>query len=111
MGSAFFSPGLFDYYQRFRHLPAAGFAIEITRKPAKSVYTCHGGGWVASGAAGVDKLPTPYLPDGARLTENEGAGEVQTPVIYTGTEQLELGDPIFMRHAKAGELCEHAGVY
>jgi len=31
---------------------------------------------------------------------------VQTPVLYKGTEKLKLGDPIFMRHAKAGELCE-----
>ena len=36
----------------------------------------------------------------------EGAGEVQTPVRYAGPAALRLGDPIFMRHSKAGELCE-----
>jgi D-serine deaminase-like pyridoxal phosphate-dependent protein len=36
----------------------------------------------------------------------EGAGEVQTPVRYRGSEKLAIGDPIFLRHAKAGELCE-----
>ena len=34
------------------------------------------------------------------------AGEVQTPIQYKGSIDLQLGDPIFLRHAKAGELCE-----
>jgi D-serine deaminase-like pyridoxal phosphate-dependent protein len=106
-GSAFFAPALFDGYRRFRHLPAAGFAVEVTRRPAPGIYTCAGGGYVASGAAGRDKLPRPYLPEGARLVRQEGAGEVQTPVRYLGPERVGLGDPVFFRHAKAGELCEH----
>jgi D-serine deaminase-like pyridoxal phosphate-dependent protein len=105
-GSGFYAPALFDGYRAFRHLPAAGFAIEITRRPAPGLYTCHGGGYVASGAAGPEKLPRPYLPPGARLLPAEGAGEVQTPIRYRGPERLELGDPVFLRHAKAGELCE-----
>ncbi|MHA2104771.1 MAG: amino acid deaminase/aldolase [Candidatus Hodarchaeales archaeon] len=107
VGSAFFSPKLFDYYQAFRHLPASGFAIEITRNPKKSIYTCHGGGYVASGSHGIDKLPIPYLPDKCKLVSNEGAGEVQTPIQYKGNLDLKIGDSIFFRHAKAGELCEH----
>ena len=106
-GSAFFAPALFDGYRLFRHRPAAGFAVEVTRRPAPGVFTCSGGGYVASGSAGREKLPRPYLPDGARLVEAEGAGEVQTPVRYDGPEPLGLGDPILFRHAKAGELCEH----
>ncbi len=106
-GSAFYGPGLFDHYRAFRHLPAAGFAVEIVRRPRPEIFTCLGGGYVASGAAGPEKLPTPYLPEGAELLPLEGAGEVQTPVRYRGPEHLGLGDPIFMRHAKAGELCEH----
>jgi D-serine deaminase-like pyridoxal phosphate-dependent protein len=105
-GSGFYAPGLFDGYRLFRHRPAAGFAIEITRRPSPGVYTCHGGGYVASGAAGRDKLPSPYLPPGCALLANEGAGEVQTPIAYRGPEHLSLGDPILLRHAKAGELCE-----
>ena len=105
-GSAFFAPTLFDHYASFRHLPAAGYAIEIVRKPCEGVYTCQGGGYVASGAAGPDKLPGPFLPEGAQLVAQEGAGEVQTPIRYSGAIPLKLGDPIFMRHAKAGELCE-----
>ncbi len=106
VGSAFYSPALFDSYRDFRYLPAAGFAVEIVRKPAPGIFTCLGGGYVASGAAGKDKLPQPYQPQGARLDPLEAAGEVQTPIHYDGPERLEPGDPIFLRHAKAGELCE-----
>ncbi len=106
VGSAFYSPALFDLYRDFRYLPAAGFAIEIVRQPRAGLYTCMGGGYVASGAAGPEKLPRPYLPVGARLLTLEGAGEVQTPIAYNGSERLGLGDPIFLRHAKAGEVCE-----
>jgi D-serine deaminase-like pyridoxal phosphate-dependent protein len=106
VGSAFYSPALFDNYRDFRYLPAAGFAIEIVRQPAPDIYTCLGGGYVASGAAGRDRLPLPYLPAGVRLDALEATGEVQTPIHYSGPERLALGDPIFLRHSKAGELCE-----
>ena len=106
VGSGFYSPALFDNYTEFRYLPAAAYAIEIVRQPAPAIYTCLGGGYTASGAAGADKLPKPYLPQGARLLPLEGAGEVQTPIQYRGSISLSPGDPIFMRHAKAGELCE-----
>lgn len=106
-GSAFYAPALFDGYRHFHHQPAAGFALDITRLPEPDIYTCYGGGYVASGAAGKAKLPAPYLPEGSSLLPNEGAGEVQTPVLYHGPQLLQIGDPIFFRHAKAGELCEH----
>ncbi|WP_142504304.1 amino acid deaminase/aldolase [Melghirimyces algeriensis] len=105
VGSAFYSPTLFDHYRNLHYQPAAGFALEITRKPRSDVYTCTGGGYIASGAAGSDRLPRPFLPKGASLVKMEGAGEVQTPVRLKS--KLHLGDPIFFRHAKAGELCEH----
>jgi len=106
-GSGFFSPHLFDNYTHFRHQPAAAYAIEIVRQPRSDLFTCLGGGYVASGATDGSKSPKVYLPKGAKLMENEGAGEVQTPVWYSGAEELALGDPIFLRHSKAGELCEH----
>jgi D-serine deaminase-like pyridoxal phosphate-dependent protein len=105
-GSGFYQSHLFDYYDNFRHEPAAGFAVEIVRQPMPGVWTCHGGGYIASGSIAPEKAPIPYLPTGCKLDPNEGAGEVQTPVSYTGAEQLQLGDPIFFRHSKAGELCE-----
>lgn len=106
VGSGFFNSHLFDKYKDFSLEPAVGFAVEITRIPKQSIYTCHGGGYVASGAMAKDKLPEIYLPEGAKLTGTEGVGEVQTPVIYDGSIQLFHGDPIIFRHSKAGELCE-----
>ena len=106
-GSGLYGPILFDGYERFKLRPAAGFALPVVRRPAPGIYTCFGGGWIASGAAGPDRLPRPYLPTGARLLATEGAGEVQTPIALAGPDTLELGDPVCFRHAKAGELCEH----
>jgi D-serine deaminase-like pyridoxal phosphate-dependent protein len=106
VGSAFYAPALLDDYRDFRYEPAAAYAIEIVRRPQPHIYTCLGGGYTASGSSVPVKLPRPYLPDGAKLESTEGAGEVQTPVRYAGPVALALGDPIFMRHSKAGELCE-----
>lgn len=104
VGSGFYSPALFDYYERFQHQPAAGFALQVTREPADGIYTCRGGGYIASGAPGVDRLPKPWYPAAMSFRDEEGAGEVQTPIRYDG--DLSLGDPVFFRHAKAGELAE-----
>jgi D-serine deaminase-like pyridoxal phosphate-dependent protein len=106
VGSGFYAPALFDNYRDFRYQPVAGFAIEIVRHPRPSIFTCLGGGYIASGSVGAEKLPQPYLPYGAQLISLEGAGEVQTPIKYEGDIPLKLGDPVFMRHSKAGELCE-----
>jgi len=105
-GSGFYAPALFDNYRDFRYAPAAAYAIEIVRRPRPSLYTCLGGGYIASGSTGPEKQPAPYLPDGAKLLSLEGAGEVQTPIRYDGPLALHIGDPIFIRHSKAGELCE-----
>jgi len=106
VGSGFFNSHLFDNYSKFRHQPAAGFACTINRHPDKNIYTCSGGGYVGSGSPESLKLPLPFLPSGAKLLKNEGAGEVQTPITYKGNEKLKIGDPVFFRHSKAGELCE-----
>jgi D-serine deaminase-like pyridoxal phosphate-dependent protein len=106
VGSGFFSPGLFDNYSHFKLMPAAGYAIEVVRQPKPEIYTCLGGGYVASGEVGKLKEPKVFLPEGAKLIPQEGVGEVQTPVKYAGNE-LALGSPVFLRHSKAGELCEH----
>ncbi|MFC6592200.1 hypothetical protein ACFP81_09455 [Deinococcus lacus] len=106
-GSGLFSPGLFDGYQGFRHEPAAGFALSVTRQPARDIVTCLGGGYVASGPAGLSRLPTPVWPPGLKLLPDEGAGEVQTPLRVPPGVTLNSGDLVLFRHAKAGELCEH----
>jgi D-serine deaminase-like pyridoxal phosphate-dependent protein len=107
-GSGLFGPTLFDAYRGFRPRPAALFALPIVRKPSPSVATALGGGYPASGAAGRDRLPRPVLPPGLRLDRQEGAGEVQTPLH--GADALRVGDRVWFRHAKAGELCEHFDV-
>lgn len=103
-GSGLYSPALFDNYQGFKHQPALLFALEVCRKPEDNIATCLGGGYVASGSAGADKLPVPVWPEGLTLLENEGAGEVQTPLLCD--TQLHVGDTVYFRHAKAGELNE-----
>ena len=109
-GSGLFGPTLFDGYDAFTPRPAALFALPVTRRPARGVATLFGGGYIASGPAGRDRLPTPVLPAGLRLLGAEGAGEVQTPVRGRAAERLRPGDRVWLRHAKAGELCERFDV-
>jgi D-serine deaminase-like pyridoxal phosphate-dependent protein len=105
-GSGLYGPALFDTYQGFHPLPAAFFALSVVRRPAPGIATVLGGGWVASGPAGRDRLPSPAWPTGLELTRLEGAGEVQTPLRGPGAAGLRVGDRVWFRHAKAGELCE-----
>ncbi len=105
-GSGFFAPALFDHYSRFSLTPAAGFALPIVRKPAAKVATALGGGYLASGSGDPARLPAPWLPAGLALDPEEGAGEVQTPLLGDLAADLEIGDRAYLRHAKAGELCE-----
>ena len=106
-GSGFYAPALFDNYRSLDLTPAAFFVLPIVRRPAPGIVTALGGGYLASGPADAERLPQPYLPDGLRLDGQEGAGEVQTPLLGPGARGLRVGDRVYMRHAKAGELCEH----
>jgi D-serine deaminase-like pyridoxal phosphate-dependent protein len=105
-GSGFYAPVLFDHYRSLGLTPAAFFVLPIVRHPTPGVVTALGGGYLASGTAGPDRLPEPYLPEGLHLDKQEGAGEVQTPLLGTAARRLRVGDRVYMRHAKAGELCE-----
>ena len=108
-GSGLFAPALFDHYRSFTLQPAALFCLPVVRRPGAGVATLLGGGYVASGPAGRDRLPVPHLPPGLKLTALEGAGEVQTPLTGPGADALRSGDRVYLRHAKAGELCERFG--
>lgn len=110
-GSGLIGPTLFDAYEAFRPLPAVLFALPVVRRPDRRSATLFSGGYAASGAAGPDRLPSPYLPSGLRLTGTEGAGEVQTPVVGPGARRLRPGDRVWFRHAKAGELAERLPEY
>ncbi|GAB3262021.1 amino acid deaminase/aldolase [Nocardioides dilutus] len=107
-GSGLLVPTLFDHYRSFEPRPAAYVGLPVTRRPSPTIATVHGGGLVASGPAGADRLPTPWAPAGLHLTGLEGAGEVQTPLTGRAAAMLEVGDLVWFRHAKSGEPFEHA---
>jgi D-serine deaminase-like pyridoxal phosphate-dependent protein len=106
-GSGLYGPALFDEYRTWQPRPAAFFALSVVRRPAPGIATAHGGGWIASGETSRTRQPRPWLPAGLKLLATEGAGEVQTPVTGPAADSLRVGDRIWLRHAKAGELCEH----
>lgn len=106
IGSGYFKPALFDYYRDSKLKPAAGFALRVTRKPMEDTIVCHGGGYLASGTADLERLPVIVSPN-LEFYSTEGAGEVQTPLKMTSSKSTySIGDTIYFRHAKSGELCE-----
>jgi D-serine deaminase-like pyridoxal phosphate-dependent protein len=105
-GSGLYQSVLFDHYTNFTGRPAALFALPVVRRPGPGVVTVLGGGYPASGVADRNRLPQPFLPAGLRFDSKEGAGEVQTPLVGATADELEIGDRVYFRHAKAGELCE-----
>ena len=90
-GSGFLDSHLFDHYADVPLQPAAFFALQVVRRPTASIVTCMGGGYIASGASGSDRLPIPALPEGSALLPLEGAGEVQTPVQLADGVRVALG--------------------
>jgi D-serine deaminase-like pyridoxal phosphate-dependent protein len=105
-GSGLYGPTLFDAYTAFTPRPAAMFALPVVRRPGPGVVTALGGGYLASGPADAARLPRPFLPSDLRLDGQEGAGEVQTPLLGPPADGLRIGDRVYFRHAKAGELSE-----
>lgn len=107
-GSGLFGPHLFDHYAHFSPAPAAAFALDVVRKASPETATLFGGGWTASGVHGADRLPQIAWPAGLRFAAREGAGEVQTPVLGHAARNLSIGDRVWLRHTKSGEVMEHA---
>ena len=107
IGSGLLCSHLFSYYSNIAPEPACFFALSIARTSDEGYVTCSGGGYIASGEPGWEKVPVPFLPGGLKLVPMEGCGEVQTPLIVPSSSQLSPGDPVLFRHAKAGELAEH----
>ena len=105
-GSGLYGPTLFDGYDDFTPRPAAAFALPVVRHPGPGFVTTFGGGYVASGPPGWSRVPSVFGRVGAKLVRSEGVGEVQTPLQGNGLGDLALGDRVWFRHAKAGELCE-----
>lgn len=105
VGSAFFAPALFDGYDTLKLKQAAGFALRVVRQFSEDTFVLQGGGYIASGAVGKDRLPTFVEQDRFSFLSLEGAGEVQSPILDK-KKALHIGDTVYLRHAKAGELCE-----
>jgi D-serine deaminase-like pyridoxal phosphate-dependent protein len=110
-GSGLLAGHLFDGYRAFDPAPAAAFALEVVRKPADDIATVLGGGWIASGPPLASRQPRPVWPQGLRTLGREGAGEVQTPLQGEAARGLAVGDRVWFRHAKSGELAERVDAY
>ena len=110
-GSGLLAGHLFDGYRAFRPAPAAAFALDVVRKPAPDIATVLGGGWIASGPPAASRQPLPVWPRGLRTLAREGAGEVQTPLQGDAARRLAVGDRVWFRHAKSGELAERTDRY
>ncbi|MEO5920913.1 MAG: alanine racemase [Pseudolysinimonas sp.] len=110
-GSGLFGPHLFDGYWQFTPAPAAAFALSVVRRPTPEIATLLGGGWIASGPPAADRLPQVAWPQGLRMLPREAAGEVQTPLIGPSARDLAIGDRVWLRHTKAGELSEHLDAF
>lgn len=110
-GSGLLAGHLFDGYQAFDPAPAAAFALDVVRRPAPDIVTVLGGGWIASGPPVASRQPQPVWPHGLRTLAREGAGEVQTPLQGRAAAGLALGDRVWFRHAKSGELAERVDAY
>ncbi|AWB94884.1 alanine racemase [Agromyces badenianii] len=106
-GSGIFGGHLFDGYKHFTPAPAAAFALDVVRRPSRDHATILGGGWVASGPPAGDRLPKIAWPEGLVMEPREMAGEVQTPVRGAAARGLAIGDRVWFRHTKSGELAEH----
>ena len=81
VGSGLLCSHLFSYYSNIAPQPACFFALPVVRASDPRYVTCAGGGYVASGEPGWDKVPLPCLPERVKLVRREGCGEVQTPLV------------------------------
>lgn len=106
-GSGFYTPVIFDNFATVNHRAAAFFICQVSRIPAKGWATVNSGGWIASGPPAADRVPVAVHPGGLKYSATEGAGEVQTPLHGPGADSVSVGDLVWFRHAKAGEMTEH----
>jgi hypothetical protein len=120
VGSGLLQSHLFDNYRSrlysrnncLLNEAAFAFALRVTRSCQPDSITCHSGGFIASGAISHDKQPIVLLPRGLRCYGDEGFGEVQTPLhVPSSIVPPRIGDPIFFRPSKAGEIAERFHQY
>ena len=91
-----------------RPRPAAFFAVPVMRRPGAGHGDRAGGGWIASGPPGADRLPVPTYPAGLSwLPAPRAPARCRPRCAARAPAALRVGDRVWFRHAKAGELCEH----
>jgi len=110
-GSGFLCSHLFSGFEGLDFEPAFWLALEVSRVSDPGYVTCGGGGYIASGEPGWDRLPVPVAPPGLAYVSMEGAGEVQTPLTVPAGVTLSLGEPVLFRFSKAGEPAERFAEY
>ena len=106
-GSGLYAPTLFDGYDGLALEPAAFFGTPVVRRPAAGIVTAYGGGYIASGPPGWSRVPDARSRSRgssscARRAPARCRPRSRAPLPTT----LSLGDRIWFRHAKAGELAE-----
>ena len=113
VGSGLLQSHLFDYFKENVFSPALTFGLRVTRISDDNRLTCQGGGFIASGVPGPDRTPVVLQPEGLTVDSMEGFGEVQTPLVVPKKlrGELSVGDPVFFRPAKAGEIAERFDRY
>ena len=108
-GSGLYSP------RAVRHLPRvparARRVLRAVRRPpahARTAPPCSAAAGSPRGRAGKDRLPTPAWPGGAAASPRPRAPARCRPRCSgPAAADLRVGDRVWFRHAKAGELCEH----
>ena len=106
-GSGLYAPTLFDGYDALR--ARAGRLLRRSRwcaVPAEGIVTAYGGGYVASGPPGWSRVPSPLAEQGLELIAARGRARCRRRCEGAGADRLALGDRVWFRHAKAGELAE-----
>ena len=68
---------------------------------------CSGGGYLGSGLGEPSRVPSPYLPAGLQPRPLRGRGRgPDAGARRAARVTCAIGDRVYFRHAKAGELCE-----
>ena len=110
-GSGLFSPALFDGYDAFRGRPAAFFALDVTRRPGPGLVTV-AGRWLGGVRAlrGVTGCRCRPGRPGCGCSRRRAPARCRRRCAGRAADRLAVGDRVWFRHAKAGELGEHVAV-
>jgi D-serine deaminase-like pyridoxal phosphate-dependent protein len=104
LGSALFKSYIFDAIEALDNFdPSLFMALRIVRKPTPLISTAFSGGYYCSQSG---KGPIVVYPTDIKIISMEQFGEVQTPFKHPRNMQLNLGDVVICRLAKAGEPLE-----